>query len=192
MRRATTGSRGDLKAVFQNLMLCAILTAARRPGRNDPSQGRRSPHGQGVTRRSGTAQRQRRGADYPFTSGLADGRPASASKPQRGTGCVRLRTGKTSPSTKCAATLPKSPPKTPTLPPRSGFLCSAASFASRPRFTSCPRTPGADREPPDPSMNGAAATADGGLPHVALIKKRAAACRSGGELSAHRRTTFDP
>ena len=48
----------------------------------------------------------------------------------------------TSPSTKCAATLPKSPPKTPTLPPRSGFLCSATSFASRPRLTSCPRNSG--------------------------------------------------
>jgi hypothetical protein len=42
-------------------------------------------------------------------------------------------------------------------------------------------------------MNGAAATADGAVcPHVALIKKRAAAYGSGGELSARRRTAFDP
>ena len=41
-------------------------------------------------------------------------------------------------------------------------------------------------------MNGAAATADGAVcPHVALIKKRAAAYGSGGELSARRRTAFD-
>ena len=41
-------------------------------------------------------------------------------------------------------------------------------------------------------MNGDAATADGAVcPHVALIKKRAAAYGSGGALSARRRTAFD-
>ena len=42
-------------------------------------------------------------------------------------------------------------------------------------------------------MNGDAATANGAVcPHVALIKKRAAAYGSGGELTARRRTAFDP
>jgi hypothetical protein len=43
-----------------------FLTAARRPGRNRPKPREVQPTWSRVTRRSGTAQRQRRGADYPL------------------------------------------------------------------------------------------------------------------------------